>query len=281
MDSLFKLGTVQADVVSRVSDLKKTKTDLEQNKLATEKDKADLIALNAELNNQRALVQSTQADKNQLLSETKQSESEYKQMVLDRQAEKDALEQEILQYEAQMKVNIDISSLPKTGIGVLSWPLDQIKITQYFGWTDYATANPQVYKGTGHNGIDLRASIGTPVKAAMDGVVSGIGNTDLFRGCYSFGKWVMVKHANGLSTLYAHLSLPLVSLGQALTTGELLGYSGNTGFTTGPHLHFGVYATAGLEMKPMTNSRNCNGALIPVASFNAYLNPLSYLPAVP
>ena len=107
------------------------------------------------------------------------------------------------------------------------------------------------------------------------------GNTDLVPGCYSFGKWVMLKHANGLATLYAHLSQIGVSSGQAVSTGDVIGYSGMTGYATGPHLHFGVYALAGVQIMTLKAFRGattpCANATMPVAPTNAYLNPMSYL----
>jgi murein DD-endopeptidase MepM/ murein hydrolase activator NlpD len=278
-NSLEQLGKIQGNLVGRISDLRQAKADLEMNKIATEKAKNDLVKLNGQLKDQRQVVLNTQAEKNQLLKDTKQSETKYKQILTDKQAQKDAFEREVLDYESQLKLAIDLSKLPQTGSGVLSWPLDKVFITQYFGNTSFATANPQVYSGKGHNGIDLRAAIGTPIKAASSGIVSGIGNTDIIRGCYSYGKWVMIKHSNGLSTLYAHLSLQTVAVGQNISKGELIGYSGNTGYTTGPHLHFGVYATEGVQINKLTSAQtsHCIGAVIPVADFKAYLNPLSYL----
>jgi murein DD-endopeptidase MepM/ murein hydrolase activator NlpD len=114
--------------------------------------------------------------------------------------------------------------------------------------------------------------------AAMSGKIIGISNTDLVPGCYSYGQWIMIKHPNGLSTLYAHLSVESVAVGDTVATGQIIGYSGNTGYTTGPHLHFGVYASDGVQIKKFDTSINCKGATIPVADFKAYLNPLSYLP---
>jgi len=189
----------------------------------------------------------------------------------------------VLQLESQLKLAVDSGKLPDTGKGILAWPVDKVFVTQYFGNTPFATANAQIYGGKGHNGIDLRASIGTPIKASMSGTVVGLSNTDTIRGCYSYGKWVMVEHPNGLSTIYAHLSLQSVTKGQSVSTGQIIGYSGNTGYTTGPHLHYTVYATEGTRIKTLSKgeSNHCTGATIPVADFKAYLNPLSYLPPEP
>jgi len=278
-DALYNLGTVQGNLIQKINELRQVKANLESNKIATEKAKAELVRLNNELKDQREIVLGTQAEKNKLLKETKQSEVTYKKILANKQAEKEAFEREVLNYESQLKLAVDLSKIPHSGSGVLAWPLDKITVTQYFGNTDFANANPQVYSGKGHNGVDFRAAIGTPVKAAMSGVVSGVGNTDLISGCYSYGKWVMVDHPNGLSTLYAHFSLPSVTKGQSVSTGQIIGYSGNTGYTTGPHLHFGVYATQGVQVAKLTRAQStrCAGAVIPLADFKAYLNPLSYL----
>lgn len=277
IDAFDQIAIVQNQLVDRIRDLREVKADLEANKRSTERAKQDLVSLTKQLKDQRQVVLNTQSEKNKLLKETKQSESQYQKILAQKQAQKAAFDQEVLQYEAQLKTIVDLERLPRVGSGVLSWPLDSIFVTQYFGNTPFSTANPQIYNGNGHTGIDLRASLGTPVKAALSGTVTGVYNTDLYAGCYSYGKWIMIEHADGLSTLYAHLSLQSVSIGQRVTTGQIIGYSGNTGYSTGPHLHFGVYATQGVEIKKFSSSRNCRNATIPVASFNAYLNPLSYL----
>jgi len=62
-------------------------------------------------------------------------------------------------------------------------------------------------------------------------------------GRYAYGRWVAVRHPNGLTTLYAHLSLVGVRVGSSVGRGEIIGYMGSTGLATGPHLHFSVYAT--------------------------------------
>jgi len=271
------LSVVQRGLEEHISELRDIKARLETNKRATERAKTELISLNEQIKGQRKAVVATAAEKNSLLKETKQSEAQYQKILKQKTAQKEAFEKELYEYESQLRLAVDASKLPKVGSGVLRWPLDNVFVTQYFGNTAFSTANPQIYNGKGHTGIDLRASIGTPVKSALSGVVAGVGDTDAVPGCYSYGKWVMVTHANGLSTLYAHLSVIGVTKGETVSTGQPLGYSGNTGYSTGPHLHFGVYATQGVQIRTFDTSRNCRGALIPLADFKAYLNPLSYL----
>jgi len=281
LQSLDQLANVQKGLVDRISSLRTDKASLETSKTKSEQARADLTALSKQLKDQQAIVQSTSKEKSDLLKQTNQSESAYKKLLATKQAQYNAMQQEILQYESQLKLIVNPSSIPKTGTGILSWPLQKIIITQYFGDTDFSTANPQIYSGHGHDGVDFGASIGTPVLAALGGEVVGVANTDSYPGCYSFGKWIMIKHPNGLSTLYAHLSVQGVQVGDTVQTGQIIGYSGNTGYTTGPHLHFGVYATQGVQITLFKTSLHCQGATIPLATLDAYLNPLSYLPALP
>ena len=195
-------------------------------------------------------------------------------------AEQEKFEQDLRSFESQLGLSVTAGSFPAASSGILDWPLDSVRITQYFGNTDFSTKNPQIYNGRGHTGMDFAASSGTRILSARGGIVLGTGNTDATCPNASYGKWVFIKHDNGLSTLYAHLSSISVSGGQSIGAGELVGYSGNTGYSTGPHLHFGVYATSGSEIASFPSS-SCRGKTytMPVGDTKAYLNPLSYLPA--
>ena len=122
--------------------------------------------------------------------------------------------------------------------------------------------------------------MGTPIYSALAGTVVGTGNTDTACNGVSYGKWVLIKHANGLTTLYGHLSVISVSAGDKLTTHQKIGLSGNTGYSTGPHLHFTVYASDSVHISGPTEykSKVCGTYLImPLAPKAGYLNPLSYL----
>ncbi len=282
---------------NNINDLRTVRAALATNRDAVSAQKAQLVSLQKDLTLQKRSVDASKVAQQQLLSDTKSLESNYQKLIAQKQAAEKSFEQELVNLQGQLNLIVHPGLLPKVGSGILSWPFSNafmfnctqrksvfgnlFCITQYFGNTPFSTANPQIYSGNGHNAIDIGAPIGTPVYAALGGTVLATGNTDLVRGCYSFGKWIMIIHGNGLSTLYAHLSEIDVTKGQQVDTKQLIGLSGMTGYATGPHIHFGVYATEGTEIMTLKQFRgtatSCANATMPVATLTAYLNPLSYL----
>ena len=280
-DDVDAMKSLQISLQTRIEALDAIKSGLVDKQAESTKIKNQLTALRVQLSNQKKVIDYNTKEKNALLSATKNSETNYQKILKEKQALRDAFEQELLEFESELKLLKDPSSIPEAKLGTLSWPLDSVFITQYFGNTKFAQENPLLYNERGHNGIDLRASIGTPIQAAQSGEVTGIGNTDAVCPGASYGKWVLVRHTNGLSTLYAHLSVISVSVGDQISGSSVIGYSGNTGYSTGPHLHFTVYATQGVEIMDR-KSRVCGGIYtMPIADLRAYLNPLSYLPKLP
>ncbi|MEK7126292.1 MAG: peptidoglycan DD-metalloendopeptidase family protein [Patescibacteria group bacterium] len=284
-------------IADDINDLRAARTELAANRDQVNATKASLVALQNSLSLQKRSVDASKTAQQQLLSQTKNQEINYQKLIAQKQAAEKSFEQELIELQGQLNLIVHPSLLPKVGSGVLLWPFSntfmlncaRLKgklgnpfcVTQYFGNTAFATANPQIYKGKGHNAIDIGAPIGTPVQAALGGTVLDTGNTDLVGGCYSFGKWIMLVHGNGLSTIYSHLSAIDVSKGQVVDAGQVIGLSGMTGYATGPHIHFGVYATEGTQIMTLRQFRGatigCADAKMPVATLEAYLNPLSYL----
>lgn len=269
------LNIVQARLADSVRSVKELKVGLESDRAVLNVKRKELTALRSELSDRKRIADSQRAEQQAFLNQTKNKEANYQKLLGARLALRESFAQELLEYELQLKFELDPSRLPQAGSGVLRWPLDAVKITQYFGNTAFAKSG--AYNGQGHNGIDFRASIGTPVKSSLSGIVKGLGDTDKTCDGASYGKWILIEHGNGLTTLYAHLSLIRVSEGQSVSTGEVIGYSGVTGYATGPHLHFTVFATQGVSIETRP-SRVCGrNYILPVANPNAYLNPLSYL----
>ncbi len=85
-----------------------------------------------------------------------------------------------------------------------------------------------------HQGIDVGVNIGTGVAACFDGLVLTVASDD------ALGNYIVLEHENGLQTIYAHLLCPLVQEGQTVLMGDRIGLSGNSGLSTGPHLHFAI-----------------------------------------
>jgi murein DD-endopeptidase MepM/ murein hydrolase activator NlpD len=273
-DDLENTIRVQARVSDLVASVKDIKASLEQAKSQLEKKKKELENYNNELNGKKQVLQSTKKEKNTMLVVTKSTEANYQKILKDKLALKQALDQEINSYESQLKLIIDPKSFPPAGKGILTWPLDNIFITQNFGKT---TDSGRLYVSGTHNGADFRASIGTRVMSAGTGVVEAIGNTDLVCPGASYGKWVFIRYDNGLASIYGHLSVVSAVVGKRVKSGDVVGYSGNTGYSTGPHLHMGLYAGQGVKVSTL-KSIACKGTYtIPLADTKAYLDPLVYL----
>ncbi len=268
---------IQDSINDNLEDIRDTKDKLETDKISRETQKKQLETYKSTLNDQKKLVEISQKDQNNLLKATKNTEATYKKELAARQAKKEAFEKELRQFESDLSIAIDPSKIPTFGGGLLSWPLEKRTITQTFGDTEFSRTHAQAYSGKGHNGIDIASPVGSPIMSAAEGTVIGAGDTDTACPGASYGKWVLIQHPNGLSTLYAHLSLIKVSQGQTVARGELLGYIGMTGYTTGPHLHFTVYASEGVKVLSRKSIACGSTYTMPIADLKAYLNPLLYL----
>ncbi len=148
--------------------------------------------------------------------------------------------------QAQEALEAQIAQAVSTGTGQasgpLAWPLPGAAAGQGVGWRTHPVYG---YRSC-HTGVDIGASSGTPILAADDGVV-------VWARSELAGPWgnnILIDHGNGLSTFYPHQSSFNVSPGQRVSTGDVIGYVGATGYATGPHLHFEVHVN-GVPYDPM------------------------------
>ncbi|MBX7481775.1 M23 family metallopeptidase [Qipengyuania qiaonensis] len=127
--------------------------------------------------------------------------------------------------------NLDRSTPPAAVVSVPSrMPLNDTKLTSDFGMRTH----PVLGGRRNHKGVDLAAPIGTPIYATADGYVS---KAEWFS---SYGKYVSIEHGASLQTRFAHMSDIAVKAGSRVKKGDLIGYVGSTGRSTGPHLHYEV-----------------------------------------
>jgi murein DD-endopeptidase MepM/ murein hydrolase activator NlpD len=277
-DYLNALRSVGGRVKLALADLRDLRQLLGAKRDAAQGEKSKLESYKKSLSEQTVVVQANKQEKDKLLQVTKNKESEYKSLLDQKMKEREAFEKQLFEYESQLKVAIDPTSIPDAKLGILSWPLASVSVTQYFGKT---VAAKRLYTSGTHGGIDLRASVGTKVTAALTGTVIDTEAVRTKSGC-QYGKWVLIRHPNGLTSIYGHLSLVSVSPGDTVLTGETIGYSGDTGYATGPHLHFGVYASAGVKIVDSSSlgSGRCSGIKTVAAPTTAYLDPSAYLPKI-
>lgn len=197
----------------------------------------------SELEQMRAEVSAEKKALNKLKKRKKSELESYKEQLDISQEKADEYAREAAQAEAQVEkllqekqAEIDRQNAMGSGdsgggSGKLRWPLDVSgRISSGFGKRSSPTAGASTY----HKGIDIAASSGTPILAAAAGEVVTAAYSS------SAGNYIMLSHGNRLYTVYMHCSRLAVKEGDTVTAGQVIGYVGSTGISTGPHLHFGV-----------------------------------------
>ncbi|HZX01265.1 MAG TPA: peptidoglycan DD-metalloendopeptidase family protein [Candidatus Paceibacterota bacterium] len=242
-DSLLEMQSVQ-DLQNNLSvsvvSLTKLNEDLGNNIKDTSATQDSLEVESQGLKDRKSIASETKSQKDVLLVSTKNKESNYQKQLTELKKLQDKIDAEIEAIGVQLRKDIDPSLLPTANTSVLANPVPKGILTQGYGRTDFAI---KTYNSQWHNGIDIGAPVGTEVYAPADGTVINVGNQDRFCPRAAYGKFIEIKHDNGLATLYGHLSLQVVSIGQKVTRGQLIGYVGKTGWATGPHTHFVVFAS--------------------------------------
>lgn len=235
ISELSGLGQIQGRLSSDIESLKILSEEINSNIKASTEKKKNLEIEKTNLKNKRYIVEDQKVYKQALLQQTKNKETVYQKQLSELEKKQAEISSEIDNLEVEIRKGFDANLLPTKGRGVLLRPVAKGPITQEYGYTPSAA---KLYKSKFHNGMDFGIPVGTPVYAARSGNVIASGNN----GRYQYGKYILIGHDNNLVTIYAHLSRQLVSAGAKVQAGDLIGYSGNTGYSFGAHLHFGVYS---------------------------------------
>lgn len=235
---------------------------IEERKSITDK-KVQADKLYQELGERQSYLDEVKASKERLLSKTQSEAKKYDALVDNLEEQRKAIEDEIEDIESGKTAALDLKDVPKYQKGLLAYPVKDPKITQKYGKTTFT----RWY--TFHNGVDFGMPTGTKVLSAADGKVVARGDN----GKYAYGRWMAIDHGNGLVTMYGHLSGYEKKVGDKVKKGDTIAKSGNTGYSTGPHLHFTVFSTKSFDVVPSKKIKSVKD--IPVG---ATINPTLYLP---
>ena len=213
------------DLQDLQAEIEEKKESLETQKAESEAAKAELVSKKSELNKQREAA-------NALVAQLRASKSEYQEDMDDLSAEAEAVQAQILKLSKELAAQQAAQGKPSNAaLGGYIWPVSSRRITTTFG----GRASPGGIGSTNHKGIDI-GGVGytTEIHAAKAGTVI------VSQYSRSYGNYVVVSHGSGNTTLYAHMSSRKVSVGQYVNQGDVLGITGSTGNSTGPHLHFEI-----------------------------------------
>ena len=216
-------------------EIAETKAGLEENKAATEVAKAELETKKSELNQQRN-------EATALVQEIKNNEADYKDAKAELDKEEERIQAEIVRLSKELAAQeAAAGQSTQSNPGGYIWPVDSRYITSTMG----GRTSPGGVGSTNHKGTDIgRVGYTSPIYAAKAGTVIVSTYTK------SYGNYVVVSHGSGNTTLYAHMSSRKVEVGQKVKQGQVIGITGSTGNSTGPHLHFEITEN-GVRVNPL------------------------------
>lgn len=224
---LDSLMTKMEEIESQKQALEKKRNELSEDKKNLESDKKELQKSINEIDASKSELDSEAAKCNEVMRKLAGQTSEYMELIETNEEQLRQVENEI--RAAAAAASSGSGSIPGStgsGSGQLGYPTDSHSVSAGY---------PNYNSGRYHGGIDFPVPTGSNVYAAASGTV--ILTKQL---SYSYGYYVMIDHGDGLSTLYAHNSQILVSVGQSVSRGQVIAKSGSTGNSTGPHCHFEV-----------------------------------------
>lgn len=240
------------------------RNDLIKNRSSLEEKQVRIADLAHQMEQRSSYLESSRAYKQTLIASSKSEEQHYEKKISKIEQEILDIQREIEEIEIGKVDGFSASDLPSASSAGFIYPIEKpYKITQGYGKTSFS----KHYASGMHNGIDFGYGGSSKIMAAANGKVVGTGNM----GRYGYGKWIAIDHGNGIVTLYGHLSAVKVGNGAKVKRGDTIGTMGSTGYSTGQHLHFTVFAKKTFDV---VNSKKVSGVKIPTG---ASVNPMKYL----
>ena len=228
-----------------MEDLKNIRLKLAAEKETLKSAKAEQVTAKAELEEKKAELQTELDQANALMQKIRSDEKTYKDTLDAIDKEEEEIQAKIVELSKQNNQSGQNATTAVNGYtmaqGGYMWPTPSHRVTSPFG----PRKSPGGIGSTNHKGIDIGS-----VWYSTEIVASKAGTVIISQYSNSYGNYVVVSHGSGNTTLYAHMSKRLVSVGQSVKQGQVLGISGSTGNSTGPHLHFEI-TEGGVRKDPL------------------------------
>ena len=249
LDRMNMVDEIAAADTQRLLDLQIASANVEENQRILTEEMADLQETRQMLADSEAMLEEKRTESDDILRQLISKQAEF-QIVLD---ESEALQNELMNELAQKQKELQAAQYKEELVKMAlrgqnppsnaTWiePVSGYTITSAFGYRKAPTAGAS----TNHQGIDMACPTGTPIYATRSGTV-----TKASYQAGGAGYYVSINHGDGFGSIYMHMTRYVVSTGQSVSQGQLIGYVGSTGISTGPHLHFGI-SYGGTYVNPM------------------------------
>lgn len=246
------LVALEEQIEGTISHIEELKRGLQDQKQQLDDKRRSLDALRQQHEAFQVGLATEQQRKESLLVRTQAQQAEFESKVEDARKLNAQVESQMAAIRARLTKEsgpgvIQAKDRGTSTVG-LQWPTDYRYVSTYFGGSTPFQPNG------GHGGLDLVNSSGTPIYASADGTITAVESMTYNGKLYAYGNYVVIGHNARFSSLYAHLQSFAVAPGDEVKRGDIIGYMGSTGWSTGPHLHYEIW------------------------EYSSRINPLNYLP---
>ena len=249
LDRINMMQEIAASDQARLEEMRQVAAQVIAAQEQMQMGKDELEASHAALEESQAILEEKRTASDALLRELAKKQDEFQAMLDESEAMQDDLMRDIAakekeladaKYEEKLAAQAAAGGAPKSDATWVT-PVSGYRLTSPFGMR----MHPVLGYNRMHNGIDMACAQGTPIYATRAGKV-----TTASYQAGGAGYYVSINHLDGFSSVYMHMTHYVVSAGQSVTQGQLIGYVGSTGISTGPHLHFGI-SYAGSYVNPL------------------------------
>ena len=249
LDRINMVEEINASDRKRIEQMRIASDIVTANQLSLESEKKSLEETRVQLLADEAALEEKRSESDELLYELEKKAEEYELLMAESEILQEELMQEIAAKEKELSEAKYDEYLAKLALQGENPPSSATWVSPVSGYTLTSPFGMRLHPVLGyyrmHNGIDMACAQGTPIYATRAGKV-----TTASYQAGGAGYYVSINHLDGFASIYMHMTRYVVSAGQTVSQGQLIGYVGSTGMSTGPHLHFGI-SYAGTYVNPL------------------------------